>query len=99
MVASSFSHRLSADRLPAAQATRSPPRRGDGSLRAARRSRAGARPARPRPHRHHAGLRAVRPARLKQAVGFYEGKADEINGTFNSVFKELLKVPHTRRKT
>ena len=41
----------------------------------------------------------VRPARLKQAVGFYEGKADEINGTFNSVFKELLKVPHTRRKT
>ena len=39
--------------------------------------RAGARPARPRPHRHHAGLRQVRPARLKSAVGFYEGKALE----------------------
>jgi hypothetical protein len=41
-----------------------------------------------------------RPARLKQAVNFYEGKALEaltkLNGTFNSVFEELFKVPQTR---
>jgi len=61
---------------------------------------AGARPARPRRIDTTQVYAQVRAARLKQAVGFYEEKAsrgtDEINGTANSVFEELVKVPQTR---
>src|SRR5262249_592710 len=58
---------------------------------AARRSRASARTARSRAHRHDTGVRAD-PAGAPQAGrGVLRGKgarrADEMNGTFNSVFE------------
>ena len=43
-----------------------------------------------------------RPARLEQAVWLLRGESargtDEMNGTFNSAFEELVEVPQTRRE-
>ena len=39
------------------------------------------------------------PPRIRSAPARFRARGtDEINGTFNSVFEELLKVPQTRRK-
>src|SRR5262245_53581505 len=86
-------------RLSATEAARPPPRRGDGGVRAARRSRAGAWTARPRTHRYDTGLRADPAVAAQASSRVLRGEGargtDEVNGTFNSVFEELFKVPQT----
>src|SRR5207249_12077220 len=59
----------SPDRLPDAEAARPSPRSGDGGLRAAPRSRAGPRPARPYTHRDDPALRADSAGRAKARRG------------------------------